>query len=260
MGPVVVKLSGGLTEDSGSLDSLCEWLKRIREAGNSIPSGITLVHGGGVQINDMCSRLDIPVRQVAGRRVTDPATMEVLTATVGGTVNRRLVSYLRKRGLQAVGLTGADGLLTTAVRRAPLTIDGKAVDFGLVGEIMSIQPDLLQLLMKEGFVPVVACLTWSEEEGLLNINADTMAIEIAGALGASELVMLMQPEAVLDADMKPLPSLTQEEFARGVQDGWISAGMRPKLETGFRAVAAGIPKVKLTNPEGLAGIGGTVLT
>jgi acetylglutamate kinase len=174
-------------------------------------------------------------------------------------VNRKLVSEMRRHGLQAVGLTGADGELTTAVRREPLEIDGKAIDFGYVGHIVSVQPEILQTLMAQRYVPVVACLTWSEEEGMLNINADTMAIEIAGSLFASELVMLMEPEAVLDADLNPIASLTFNEFQQGVTEGWISAGMRPKLETGFRAVRSGLERVRLTNPEGLAGGGGTIL-
>lgn len=228
------------------------------DATSAIP-GVTIVHGGGRQINTMSERLGIPVRQVAGRRITDRDTMDVLLATVGGSVNRKLVSEMRRNGLRAVGLTGADGELTTAVRREPLEIDGEAIDFGYVGHILSVQPEILQTLMEQRYVPVVACLTWSEEEGMLNINADTMAIEIAGSLFASELVMLMEPEAVLDADLKPIGSLTFSEFQQGVTEGWISAGMRPKLETGFKAVRSGLERVRLTNPEGLAGGGGTIL-
>lgn len=228
------------------------------DATSAIP-GVTIVHGGGRQINAMSEQLGIPVRQVAGRRITDRDTMDVLLATVGGTVNRKLVSEMRRHGLQAVGLTGADGELTTAVRREPLEIDGETIDFGYVGHILSVQPEILQTLMAQRYVPVVACLTWSEEEGMLNINADTMAIEIAGSLFARELVMLMEPEAVLDADLNPIASLTFSEFQQGVTDGWISAGMRPKLETGFRAVRSGLERVRLTNPEGLAAGGGTIL-
>ena len=283
MEPVVVKLSGGLTESREAIGHLCEWLKKIQEPGSggaesseltsktkshsgpgsdaaskAIP-GVTIVHGGGRQINAMSEQLGIPVRQVAGRRITDRDTMDVLLATVGGTVNRKLVSEMRRNGLRAVGLTGADGELTTAVRREPLEIDGETIDFGYVGHILGVRPEILQTLMEQRYVPVVACLTWSEEEGMLNINADTMAIEIAGSLFASELVMLMEPEAVLDADLKPIASLTFSEFQQGVTDGWISAGMRPKLETGFRAVRSGLERVRLTNPEGLAGGGGTIL-
>ncbi|MCA1803683.1 MAG: acetylglutamate kinase [Rhodothermaceae bacterium] len=313
MEPVVVKLSGGLTESREAIGHLCDWVNSILQprekgatvkgtgsGGTSVPgmkpagagrlkaetsgldplnpgtklsgesgylssgahvkfSGVTIVHGGGRQINAMSEQLGIPVRQVAGRRITDKQTMDVLLATVGGTVNRKLVSEMRRHGLQAVGLTGADGELTTAVRREPLVIDGEPIDFGYVGHILSVQPELLQTLMEQRYVPVVACLTWSEEEGMLNINADTMAIEIAGSLFARELVMLMEPEAVLDAQLNPIASLTFSEFQQGVTDGWISAGMRPKLETGFKAFRSGLERVRLTNPEGLAAGGGTIL-
>ncbi|TVQ09461.1 MAG: acetylglutamate kinase [Balneolaceae bacterium] len=265
MEPVVVKLSGGLTESREAIAHLCGWVKKVMdtapgsfEAANAVP-GVTIVHGGGRQINAMSEQLGIPVRQVAGRRITDRETMDVLLATVGGTVNRKLVSEMRRHGLQAVGLTGADGELTTAVRREPLEIDGEAIDFGYVGHILSVRPELLQTLMEQRYVPVVACLTWSEEEGMLNINADTMAIEIAGSLFARELVMLMEPEAVLDVHLNPISSLTFSEFQQGVTGGWISAGMRPKLETGFKAVRSGLERVRLTNPAGLAAGGGTIL-
>jgi acetylglutamate kinase len=255
METIVIKIGGVLTDSPKALQILCSWIRDKQMDG----TGICIVHGGGRQINAMCNRLGIPVKQVAGRRITDSETMEVMLGTVGGVVNARLVSMMRRHGIPAVGLNGADGEMTHAIRRQPLEIDGKQIDFGYVGHIIRVQPGLLHTLMVQSFIPVVACLTWSDEEGMLNINADTMAIEIAGSLFADELVMLMEPEAVLDANLEPVRSLNFEEFQKGVKDGWISDGMRPKLETGFKAIGSGLKKVRLSNPKGLAEGKGTVL-
>ena len=252
MGMTVLKLSGSLSDDPTSLDLVCQFI-------SDHDSQVVVVHGGGKQINDMCAQLGIPVMQVAGRRITTPETMDVLLNTVGGSLNRGLVSDLRARGIAAVGLTGADGGLTKAHKRPPLTFDGVETDFQLVGELDSLDPSILHTLSAGGYVPVVGCLTWSEEHGYLNINADTFAIAIASALNADELVFLMEPEAVLDAAKTPIATLTANDFAEGVAQGWITAGMRPKLETGFKALSAGISSILLTNPAGLTSGKGTTL-
>lgn len=249
----VLKLSGSLSDDPSSLDLVCRFILEQN-------SQVIVVHGGGKQINDMCQQLGIPVLQVAGRRVTTPETLDVLLKTVGGSLNRGLVSDLRSRGINAVGLTGADGGLTTSHKRPPLVIDGLETDFQLVGELDAVNPHVIQILMASGFVPVIGCLTWSSDHGYLNINADTFAISIASALQAEELVFLMEPEAVLDADKKPISHLKTSDFLDGVKQGWIKDGMRPKLETGFKALESGIKSVKLTNPAGLAAQKGTTLS
>jgi acetylglutamate kinase len=253
MGMTVLKLSGSLSDDPVSLDLVCQYISEHK-------SQVVVVHGGGKQINEMCAQLGIPVMQVAGRRITTPETMDVLLKTVGGSLNRGLVSDLRSRGLSAVGLTGADGGLTTSHKRPPLVIDGVETDFQLVGELDAVDPSILQTLLAGGYVPVIACLTWSEEHGVLNINADTFAIAIANALSADELVFLMEPEAVLDAEKTPISHMTKTDFFAGVSQGWITDGMRPKLETGFKALESGIKSIKLTNPAGLAQQKGTILS
>ncbi len=253
MGVTVLKLSGSLSDDPSSLDLLCEYISHQN-------SQVVVVHGGGKQINEMCKQLGIPVLQVAGRRITTPETMDVLLKTVGGSLNRGLVSDFRSRGINVVGLTGADGGLTTAHKRPPLVIDGVETDFQLVGELDEVNPTILHSLLSGGYVPVLGCLTWSEEHGYLNINADTFAIAIASALNADEIVFLMEPEAVLDGSKNPLSNITKTDFLEGVEQGWIKDGMRPKLETGFKALESGIKSVKLTNPAGLATHKGTILS
>lgn len=253
MGPSVLKLSGGLSDQPEALDQVAA---HIREADGPV----ILVHGGGKQIHALSEKLAVPVRQVAGRRITDAATMDVLMHTVGGSVNRGLVSDLMVRGIDAIGLTGADGGLMLGRKRPPLRIDGQEIDFGLVADIEFIRTDLLDTLLNAGLTPVVACLAWSPEHGYLNINADTVAITIAAAVNASAITFLMEPEAVLDADRKPIAMMDQARFQAGVDAGWITDGMRPKLETAFKALATGIAEVRLTNPDGLASGGGTRIT
>lgn len=255
MEPVLVKISGGLTDNPDAVTSIVSYVKRCKEASQPV----VLVHGGGKQINALSQLLNLDIVQLEGRRVTNRDAMDVLLYTVGGSVNAGLVSVLRKENIESVGLTGADAGLTTSRRREPLSINGKSVDFQLVGEIESVNPRILNLLLENEIVPVIGCLTWSSNEGMLNINADTFAIKIASALGCKELVMLMEPEAVLDETGKFVGTMNASERDSGIELGWIKDGMIPKLHTGFQAIESGITQVRLTNPTGLLNGRGTLL-
>ncbi|MEX0772708.1 MAG: acetylglutamate kinase [Balneolales bacterium] len=255
MEPVLIKISGNLADDETSLQKICTFAKQQIASGKPV----AVVHGGGKQINELSKRLGVDVKQIAGRRVTDKAALQVMLYSVGGLVNKQLVSSFRKEGLNAVGLTGIDGNLTTSHKRPPLNINGADVDFELVGEFEDVDPELVNILLNEAFIPVIGCLTWSENEGILNINADTFAINLARAMGCGELIMLMGPQAVLDAGQAPIPELNREAWKTGVDDGWIIDGMQPKLLTGFEALENGISKVILTNPDGLEKNNGTLL-
>lgn len=255
MEPVVIKISGSLTDQPEQLALIFDYLEQALQQARSV----VLVHGGGKQINALSDRLGVTPRQVQGRRITAAEDLEILKYTVGGSVNINLVSALRNRGIQAVGINGTDGELTTSRRREPLRIDNEHVDFQLVGEIEQVNPTLLHVLLNAGMLPVVGCLTWSPDEGPLNINADTFSINLASALAAHELVMLMEPEAVLNEKGQPVHSMDPVSYESGKKEGWIHAGMIPKLYTGFKALQAGIPTVRLTNPSGLVRNRGTVL-
>jgi acetylglutamate kinase len=256
MESVVLKISGSLTDELDSIRKVVEWVRVTRSKG----SFVTIIHGGGKQINALATSLNYKVHQIKGRRVTDQKALDVLLYTVGGSVNAGLVSSLRAADIASVGLSGADAGLTTAIRRPPLEIDGEPVDFQLVGEIISVNPSILQILHRENLVPVIGCLTWSQAEGLLNINADTFAIEIAIALQANRLIMLMEPRGVLDSSGSILSHLTERMMERGLTQGWIRDGMIPKLHTGFKAISKGISQVLLTNSDGLLDDSGTLLT
>ncbi|MEX0684553.1 MAG: acetylglutamate kinase [Balneolales bacterium] len=255
MEPVLIKISGNLADDKNAITKICSYAKDQMALGKPV----VVVHGGGKQINQLSEQLNVPVQQVAGRRITDRGALEILLYTVGGIVNKTIVSSFRESGLKAVGLTGIDGNLTTSHKRPPLNINGEEVDFGLVGEFDAIDTELIDTMIKKQFVPIIGCLTWSPKEGILNINADTFAVKLSTALNCSELNLLMSPEAVLDMDQKPIKELTRETWKSGVTHGWIIDGMQPKLQTGFEALQNGIPRVILTNPDGLAAQTGTLL-
>src|SRR5699024_6174038 len=131
--------------------------------------------------------------------------------------------------------------------------------FERVGEFEDINPELVMTLLEKQFIPVIGCLTWSEADGILNINADTFAIHLARACGCAEMVMLMSPPAVLNGNQQPIAQLDTETWKAGLKEGWIVDGMQPKLQTGFEALENGISKVILTNPDGLEQNNGTLL-
>lgn len=255
MKTVVIKISGTVASDGLALDRLATFIKKLIQSNKRV----IITHGGGQQINLLSQRLGLGIRQVAGRRITDDAAREVLLYTVGGKVNRDLVGAMRSNDISAVGISGIDGFLTTSIRRPPIEIDGDMVDFGLVGEIVQTDTNLLSVLLDVGMVPVVGCLTWSEEEGALNINADTFSIQIALSIKANELIMLMEPPAVLDENGEPVERLTAAMWRRGLREGWVTNGMKPKLLNAFKALDSGINRVRLASVASLLENGGTVL-
>lgn len=244
---IVIKISGSLTDHPQQLDAISSLVVQLSAHGDRV----CVIHGGGKQINELSHRLGISPVQIEGRRVTDSSTLEVLKYTVGGAVNKNIVQNLRTYGIKAMGMTGADAHLTTAHRRAPLNINGTEIDFGLVGEIDSVDISILEQLTGSDVVPVIGCLTWSPYDGILNINADTFANSIAVALKASKMIILMEPESVRGADGTSIGKLSHSDFQTGKSEGWITEGMVPKLKTAFEALKGGVPIVRIGNPMGI---------
>jgi acetylglutamate kinase len=254
MESVLIKLSGTVLDNPERLTGLTETIKKFAEAGKNI----VITHGGGVQITRLSGQLGIPVTQIQGRRVTDEATLDVLLYSVAGALNTRLVHMLVSGGVQAVGLTGIDASLTTAVKRPPQLIDGQTVDFGRVGDVTGVDVSVIKTLFSGGLIPVVACVT-HDAAGPLNVNGDTIANALAVALGVTEMIVLMDVPAVLDAQKLPIAAMTAADYAVGKAEGWIKDGMIPKLDTCFASVKAGIPQVRLASPESFSMGGGTRL-
>lgn len=253
---LVLKLGGELIEDPDQVAIIAAGIKAKQQAGY----GVILVHGAGTQINDWCRKLGVPVNKKYGRRVTDRPTMDIMQAVVAGVVNPGLIAGLRSYSVNALGLTGADAGITTSIKRQPLTYGDETIDYGLIGEIEKVDISILNVLSANNIIPVIACLTWSEKEGILNINADTLARKIAAALPDSELVLLSSVEGVYDQKEQVLPTLSKMDWQSGVNDGWITTGMQPKLENGFAALNEGASSVRITNPKSWSENHGTVLT
>ncbi len=204
-----------------------------------------VVHGGGPQINAMLKRLDVKSTFVQGLRVTDEQMLDVVEMVLAGPVNKQVAEAITRAGAMAVGISGKDGGLVRArkvTRRVKDEATGemKEIDLGFVGEPETINPKILKLLIGADIVPVVAPVGASPDGQTYNINADTVAGAIAGALEAERLLMLTDVRGVLGPDGKLIPEMTVAQVKQGIADGWISGGMIPKVETCIYAVERGV--------------------
>jgi acetylglutamate kinase len=204
-----------------------------------------VVHGGGPQINAMLKRLNVQSNFVQGLRVTDAQMVDVVEMVLAGTVNKQVAAAITRAGVTAVGISGKDGdlirarKLTRTVRDPGSNIE-QVLDLGFVGEPEYVNPKVLQLLIGADIVPVVAPVGVGADGHTYNINADTVAGAVAGALEAERLLMLTDVPGVLDADKRLIPEMTVAEVKQGIVDGWISGGMIPKVETCIYALERGV--------------------
>lgn len=216
---------------------------------NQIGVNVVIVHGGGPQINQLLDRLEIKPSYVQGMRVTDGETMNVVEMVLVGRVNKEIVGLINHSGGRAVGLSGRDGDLVCA-RKMQVNVNSseemienappELIDLGRVGEVTQVNVDVLETLQKEDFIPVIAPVGVGEEGQALNINADLVAGAIAGALKAEKLILLTDVEGVKTKDGKLLRSLNRDELDGLIEDGTISGGMIPKVETCVKAVNNGV--------------------
>ncbi len=251
MKTVVLKLGGEIVH-SPELDVIARDLRTLVEGWNRV----AIVHGGGPQATALQKRLGLEPRIVAGRRYTDAATLEVMKYVVAGQLNVDLTARLLANGVVAVGLHGASGHVVQAVKRPPRVMQGagpEPVDLGLVGDVVGFNLPLLGDLFERQYVPVLACLGCDRAGQPLNINGDTVASQLAGALRADALVLVTSTPGVLRDVRDPasrIPRITRPEFERMVADGTISGGMIPKLEESFEVLAAGARSVVIVGKLG----------
>jgi len=203
-----------------------------------------VVHGGGPQIGAMLKKLGVESRFVDGLRVTDKATADIAEMVLCGSINKELVGWIANAGGKAIGISGKDGGLVTArkvekIMRDPDTDEMLSVDLGFVGEPDVIDTTVIDTMTAAGIIPVIAPIACGPDGETYNVNADTMAGAIAAALGAARLFLLTDVAGVLDKDKNLLTDLTPADIARLSDDGTISGGMIPKLETCVLAVEAG---------------------
>jgi acetylglutamate kinase len=208
-----------------------------------------VVHGGGREIDTALATAGIAKQQVDGLRITDAATLAVVVSVLAGAINTRLVAAVRAAGGRPVGLTGADAGVAIVKRAAPIdTTAGTKVDLGLVGTpVPNGTPDLLRALMKQSYVPIVACIGATRGGELLNVNADTLASHLASALGASRLVIAGGTPGVLDADGRTIARLSSREAGRLIATGTANKGMVAKLHACRHALARGVNDVLIAD-------------
>jgi acetylglutamate kinase len=204
-----------------------------------------VVHGGGPQINAMLKRLDVKSTFVQGLRVTDAAMLDVVEMVLAGPVNKQVAQAITRAGALAVGISGKDGGLIKARKvtrtvRDPGSNIEQVLDLGFVGEPAEVDTKVLRLLIGADIVPVVAPVGIGADGQTYNINADTVAGAIAGALGAERLLMLTDVRGVMDGSGQIVPEMTVAEVRAGIAAGWISGGMIPKVETCIYAIEQGV--------------------
>lgn len=247
----VIKVGGAVVEDSAQLAILLDEFVKVE--GPKV-----LVHGGGRTATQLATKLGIESKMVGGRRITDSDMLRIVTMVYGGLVNKNIVAQLQARGVNALGLTGADMNIVQAHRR-PITPEG--IDFGYVGDVDDADGERIQQLLQNGITPVIAPLTHDGKGNMLNINADTMAQTAAVALSSvsdrdvSLTYCFELPGVLRDANNPDslISIISESDFKNLVADGTISGGMIPKLENAFSALHAGVSSVRITNIQDLQG-------
>lgn len=249
----IVKVGGKIVEEEESL-------ARLLADFAAIDGHKLLVHGGGRSATRIAAQLGIESQMVNGRRITDAEMLKVVTMVYGGLVNKSIVAGLQSKGVNALGLTGADMNVIRSVKR-PV----KDVDYGFVGDVEKVDAALLGDLIARGIVPVMAPLTHDGDGHMLNTNADTIAGETAKALAAQFDVTLMycfEKKGVLsneNDDDSVIPHIDRKHFEALVADGTIQGGMIPKIENSLSAVEAGVSRVIITLASAIDGNSGTVI-
>ena len=241
---VVIKYGGHAMGDRAAAEDFAEDVVLLEQSGVKP----IVVHGGGPQIGRMLDRLGIKSEFRAGLRVTDEATVEIVEMVLAGSINKQIVGWISAEGGRAIGLCGKDGNMVRARRATRTVVDPdsnieRAVDLGYVGEPEHVERGVLDAVLGAELIPVLAPVAVGSDGQTYNVNADTFAGAIAGAMGAKRLLLLTDVPGVLDKDKRLIPELTVEQCRRLVADGTITAGMIPKIETCIYAIEAGVEAV-----------------
>lgn len=247
----VIKVGGKIVEEEESLKQLLDDFARIE--GHKI-----LVHGGGRSATKIAERLGIQSNMVDGRRITDAATLQIVTMVYGGLVNKNIVARLQALDVNALGLTGADMDVIRSEKR-PV----KAIDYGFVGDVKYVKSETLQWLIDKDIVPIMAPLTHDGKGNILNTNADTIAAETAQAMSAHydvTLVYCFEKKGVLmdeNDDNSVISRLDKELYKKYIDEGVITGGMLPKLDNAFRSIEKGVKAVIITQASEIGKDSGT---
>lgn len=259
----VVKIGGNVIDDSAALQAF------LRDF-TALTSPKILVHGGGKLATSLSRRLGIETQMVEGRRVTNRETLDVVTMTYAGLVNKGIVAQLQSLGCNAIGLSGADANVIPATRRQPVSMttaegEQKTVDFGYVGDIdaTTINARFIGFLLDSGITPVFCALTHDGHGSMLNSNADSIAAAIATACAPSTLTYCFELDGVLGDTGDPdsvITQITPSSYEQLKREGIISKGMIPKLDNAFAALHAGVSRVIIKSYRNIANSSGTTIT
>ena len=245
---IVIKYGGHAMGDEGTAKAFARDIVLLEQTAiNPV-----VVHGGGPQIATMLKRLGIKSEFADGLRITDAATIEIVEMVLAGSVNKQLVGYINEAGGKAVGLSGKDGNMVKASKTTRTMVDPdsnieKAIDLGFVGDPDKVDLTLLNQLIGHELIPVLAPLATSHDGQTLNVNADTFAGAVAGALKAKRLLLLTDVPGVLDKAKKLIERLSVNDARKLIADGTISGGMIPKVETCINALDLGVEGVAIVD-------------
>ena len=244
---VVIKYGGHAMKDEALKASFARSVALLKLVGIHP----VVVHGGGPQIGTMLEKLEIRSEFREGLRVTDDATMNVVEMVLVGSVNKDIVNQINQAGARAVGLSGKDGMLLRAEKKAMVVnrenLPPEIIDLGNVGRVTRVETTLLHSLMQDGFVPVIAPVGVDGAGHTYNINADSVAGAVAGALRARRLILLTDVAGVLDREGRLIRSIRVRDAAGLFEDGTVSGGMIPKLNCCIEAIEQGVEKVMIVD-------------
>lgn len=261
----VIKFSGKVTEDKTVLISLAEELALLHQVGIRV----CVIHGGGKQLTELAHKLGVVQTVIEGRRVTNDDTLELAKMIFRGKINTEILSALRHRGIHAVGLSGLDGGVITAERRPPRDVLNKqtgeteTIDYGHVGDVVEVDTRLINLLLENDYMPVISSLGADDEGKIYNINADTIASEIAVRLGAEKLILLSDVNGIyLDPkdETTKIDRLCKAEARAMIESGKATGGMIPKLESLISILERGVNSAHVIGGTARNGILAEVFT
>lgn len=245
----------------GSLDGFWKSIGALAQE-----AAVVVVHGGGEQSSALAEEMGHEPQFVHGRRITKDLDLRILQWAVRGEISSSLVASAHRNGIRALGMSGADSGMVQVVKRPVWKIDGIDVDFGHVGDVERVDPSMIRTILASGCVPVISPLGVDMSGHLYNVNADTIALELANALSAEQLIFLTSVGGVAcEADRNafhrvPMAVCSVQLAMQGIADGWIAGGMRVKMEAALSALDRGIPTVRIAPLSALRDSrGGTVI-
>jgi len=244
----VIKYGGAAQTDASLKDSFAQDIVLL----NYIGINTVIVHGGGPRISEIMKKMGKIPNFIHGHRVTDGETIDIVEMVLGGLVNKEITTLINRHGGRAVGLTGKDGGLIAADKKvirkiSPETGIDEIIDLGYVGQIKRVNPDVINHLKQNGFIPVIAPVGVSDEGQTLNINADDMASSLAVAVKAEKLILLTDVPGILDQEGKIISTIRGEDVEKFIQDGTISGGMIPKIRACVDAVRSQVKKIHIVD-------------